>query len=647
MNIKVGDVVKFAIHAIAYQAVKSDVVSSLLSRITSAGVKEKLAEKVLADVIGLAPGYFEDTGSKMLGARTPEIVSLSSSLFFSNTREQTRQGIGDLVTLIAASKGQGEFVQKLAREIIPRLTHTGQLQDNTVQRILHALGQEKGGENILRMTVENILSGFTGWSGKVIKSTVMSVLKHAILDNEKYKDKDSTTWTHQVAAWETHNYLLQSLQAQKETKAGISPKIAASLDNHVLPAAPTGWQAIKTTAAIGGDIVNITGATGFASTTWDTVDFIGEALGIKSQPSQPAEKVFTDAWGSDIAVHANMPLQEFAAMVVKANTLDSKAMLKHKETMKKGNFTPTYGSALTLAIEALPEKARVYFTEQRKQIDAFYQRWKGADIKVGLTWAGGLASVAANHAKSYPVTHEVLDITRPVTKEPEKVGNYLVDNSFLSRFKEGLNLTVNDSQRATGLSAKAAGWGSWAFSAVEKHIPGSVASPLDAFNGTQQQQLKQLLQIAGGDPLRMQALTAYLNPDHLLATNPLSAFAQKGADVICADNLWMKLDKPETSFTVSRDENNNVTIQAQFKWPVLASGKSAETLQPVSNQTGSVTMNTTMQFLQDGVMKEKMDSANTGLQVELQEKLMFEWSENPPSAPPTAPKQNGESIEFD
>lgn len=105
MNMKIGDLAKFTVHTIAYQVVRNEALNSLLSRITGADIKQNLAEKVLADALRLAPGFVKLTNNKMLGERTSELVSLTSSLFFSNTREQTMQAIGDLVKIIIASEG--------------------------------------------------------------------------------------------------------------------------------------------------------------------------------------------------------------------------------------------------------------------------------------------------------------------------------------------------------------------------------------------------------------------------------------------------------------------------------------------------------------------------------------------------------------
>ncbi len=595
MNIKV-DQVKVALRVVTYKALdKNDTLNSLANRVTSGAVnRDKLAERILSDVIKMAPGIM--ASSKMLGERTPEIISQASNLFFNNTRAQTEQGIASLIGLLAASKGQGEFAQKLAGILATQILPSDQLQDHTLERILSELGKQKGGESILKLAVDNAVAGFTG--EKMISSTVMSILKRAVLDRTEYKENNS--WTHKVAAWELH-------------KALLPEKGTTGFDKHQLPPAPEGWQTLKTTAATTATVVStaaevLTGHTisNMMAGTWNLLDDLAPPA------AKPAKDAFHDAWSSDFAMREDMPLQTFAALVIKANTLGRQ-------------------STLTQYIDALPEKARVHFTQQRSQIDSLYQRWPGAEIKVAPTWSGGLASVSANQSRSHSVNASILESVKKqsqsVIGEPEKVGNHMVDKDFLTEFRSGMNLTLNDSQR--GYADRVTGIGNQLLSGVKGYLGWQ-----DSLNATQQQQIEQLSQMVEGDPLRLPALTRYLNSSYLLKENPLSGFPQSGADVICADNIWMKLGKPEVSFVVNRDDENNITVETQLKWPVLMSGKSPETLKPAPEKTGSITVSTQAQFLQKGVVVSNL--ATAGIRVDLQEVLLFqrpppEKTNQPPS----------------
>lgn len=604
-GVKIGDAVKLGLRTVAYKALdSSNKLNNLANRISGGSVnRDKLAQRIFTDAVALGTTYAASSGTIDLGKRTADIVNKGGNLLFDNTKAEVDKGVGPLVELLIGSKGQGEYAQKLGADIAQRFLGD-QLGDHALERIFSALGQQKGGEEVLKLTLDNALAGFTG--GKMISGTVMSIIKRAAMEPQEYKD---TTFLHQSAAWLIH--------------FNLAP------EGHELPASPivpgTGGYIDLETAMKGASALSAAApmAMGAYSYACNQADSLQKMFGIQPK-EQSAEQTFTDAWGGDFAVTENMAPKEFARVAVMANTLGKQDVLNKN-------------------IDAISNKeVRAAFTEQRDAINALSQRLPDAKVVVAPNWSGGLEHIAAERTTKHNPSGALFDFAQKQANLPagdaKVVGNYTVDGAFLDKFQAGINLTLDNSQR--GYAEMAADFGNQAFLMAR-----SFFGYTDPLTSSQQQQLQQLSKMVKDDPESLQVVTSYLNPDNVLKggtleKHVLNTFEQrKEPNLIFSNNVWMQLGEPEVSFNVTSDEsynidlNSNITVNTTVKWPVLMFGKSPETLEKSEDKSGSLSVtNTTGILFQVNNVVEKSNE-KVDIQLNLKETLKFAEP-----APPAATK---------
>lgn len=545
---------------------RSRVLNGLAKRITFGSVTcDKLAKSIISNTVAVAQHYA--IASKALGKRSAEIINLSKSVLFDNTRQQVDNGVAPLVTLLLQSKGQGKFAQNLAAGIA-RYLGPALLKDHALERILVALKEQKGGENVLKMTLDNALSGITG--GKIISATFMSALKRAILDRTEYKP---TSPLHHMAAWKLH----QSL----------------AVDPGSLPPPPKGLQIIE---AVAGKVP------GMVASVCQQLDHMQNFLQLPYSEKE-LTAVFTECWPSDLAVNENITRKDFVKIVMMAHATEQAGILDKN-------------------IAGLPAGARESLQQQTNEIRAFLAKMPACDIKVAQNWTGGIESVSAQHAREHQPSPQLLDFMSnkfhaPV-HHPGELAAYFADGAFIKAFKQGIDLKVDNGQQS--YSRWIADMGSQLVSQAKNLWGGQ-----QQLTPAQQRQLGQLSELVDHNPMSMLALSRYLIPDVLAQSvqdEVFNQFTRRQPDLIFADNLWMQTGKPDVSYVISKQDG--VDIDIALKWPVTGFGTDPDKLAVSQSRQNHIatTVKVNMLFDDKGVVKQNMSIMAT--RISLSETLEFE-----------------------
>lgn len=544
---------------------KSKHLNDLAAHITGGSItRNGLAKDIIAKTISLGQDYV--ASNKMLGKRSAEIVYQGRSVLFGNTLEQVDSGIGPLVELILRSKGQGQLAQKMAAGIAQFLGPT-LLQDHAIERVLVALTQQPGGENVLKMALDNVLSGYFG--GKIISATFMSALKRAVLDRPEYKPISPL---HHMAAWKIHQALTH--------------------DPDSLPPPPAGLKLID---AIVGNLP------GFVTSVYQKLDNLQNILQLPLSEKE-LSTVFTECWPSDLAVTKDMLIKDFARVVMMAHATDQDIILDKN-------------------ISALPPVIGESFQRQCKDIRAFLSRMPTPEVKVAQNWSGGIESVSVNHSKDQPPSPNLVDYMgnkfRASVHHPQAVGTHFADGAFVEVFKAGIDLKVDNSHQS---------YVSWAATMGTQYI--SQAKNMlwkqHELTNAQQRQLEQLSDIVDHNPMSLMALSRYLIPENIIKSvqkEVLSQFTFQQPDLILSDNIWMKVSTPEVSFVVSK--NKGVDIDITLKWPVSEFGKAVDSLEISQSNQGNLTSTVKVHLLlnDNGVEKQEISISDT--HISLREQLSF------------------------
>ncbi|HEY0211746.1 hypothetical protein [Acerihabitans sp.] len=547
---------KFGIQALTYRILdRWKTVNGLVNRISGGSInRDVLARKIISNTLSLGQEYI--VTNQMLGKRSAEIVSLGRSVLFDNTLHQVNDGIAPLVELILQSKGQGALAQKLASGIAQCIGPV-LLQDHALERVLVALTEQRGGENVLKMALYNALAGYTG--GKIISAIFMSALKRAILDRLEYKP---TSPLHHVVAWKLH----QSL----------------TTDPGSLPPPPAGVGSLDILMENTPDIV-----TGICR----KLDYLQTLLGMPYSETN-LSKVFPECWPSDISVAKDMSNKDFAAVVIKA-------------------YATGYGSVLDKEIAALPAGPRASFQQQCQNIRKFLSRFSAQDISVAQDWLGGLVSVSVNYAKTYAPSPMLVDFVtnrfRAPVHHPQEIDAYFADGAFVNALRTGIDLKVDNSQQS---------YVRWAAEMGNQFISQAknIRDNQPRLTHAQQRQLGQLSEIVDHNPMSLMALTRYLVPESIAQSvqeEVFSQFTRRRPDLILADNIWMQVKQPNVSFVVSKD--NGVNIDITLKWPISALGKAVDALETSESNQGHIisTVKVQLSLNDKGVEKQKISISDT------------------------------------
>ncbi len=593
---------RFATQFITYAMMdKNRVFNGIVKRISAGKVtRDRLAKSIISNTLSL--GQQHVSSHQMLGRRSAEIVNQVRSVLFDNTQQQIKDGIAPLIEVILKSKGQGEFAQKMAAGIA-QFVGPSLLQNNALERVLVALTEQNGGENALKLALDNALGGVTG--GKIVSATFMSALKRAILDNPDYKP---TSYLHHVIAWKLH----QSLATDPTT----------------LPPSPMGLQTVETIAG------KIPGLVTAVCRQLDTLQkFLQLPLSEKELSS-----VFTECWPSDLTVSDATSSKEFIKLAMMAHAtdqhhvLDNSIALLSKSSEKRGNA----------------------FQRQYAEIKNFLAKMPTSEIKVTQNWSGEIEAISTHHVKEHNPSSRLEDFMasafRVSVHHPEAVNAYFTDSAFIEAFKSGIDLNIDNSHQS--YSRWVSGFGNQLLSQAKQICGGQ-----PGLSGTQLRQLGQLSDMVDNNPLSLLALTRYLNPTNIINAvqyevfnqflRPTSQAALASEPVIIgADKLWMSVGKPEVGFTVNKKNGVNIAIAVQ--WPVsefstqqddvrrghnMVVGENASptaeaghrsNIMASSYQKGghiSTELNVNMQFNERGLDKQTMSIGSTT--ISLREQLTF------------------------
>ncbi|MGG7667086.1 hypothetical protein ACQ4OC_00145 [Yersinia sp. J1] len=563
---------RFGMQILAYTALdRSHLLNSLVSRISgSSDKRDELANKIISNTVTLGQNAL--ISNKTLGKRSAEIVNQGRSVFFGNTLQQVDKGVGPLVELILQSKGQGGLAQNIASGIAQCLGPV-LLQDHAVERVLVALTEQKGGENVLKLALENTLSGYTG--GKIISATFMSALKRAILDRPEYKP---TSPLHHMAAWKLH----QSLTS----------------DPASLPPAPFGLPTIE---AIAGTVPSL------VSTVCKQLDNIQNLLQLPLSEKE-LSSVFSECWPSDLAVTKDMTSKNFASIVMMAHATKQESILDEK-------------------IAELPDGIRQSFQQQCKEIRIFLSRIPDAQIKLAQNWSGGTESISVNHSKEHSPPAKLVDFMdnqfRAPVHHPEEVASYFADGAFIDAFKAGIDLKVDNRHQSYGRWAM--GMGNQLFSQLQNII----GNDRQELTHAQRGQLGQLSEMVDNNPMSLMAMSRYLVPESIVSAvqdQVLGQFTRQGPDLILADNIWMKVGKPSVSFAVSK--NNGVDIDIKLTWPISQFGKTAQTLEAAKDNQSHISSQVKVHMLFNEKGVEKQDMSISATQISLRDELTLTAAED-------------------
>ncbi|MEA9391150.1 hypothetical protein SJI19_11460 [Acerihabitans sp. TG2] len=526
---------RLAVQFITYAAMdKSKVCNGIVKRISGGTItRDTLAKSIISKTVSL--GLQHASSNNMLGKRSAEIVNQVRSVLFDNTQRQVKEGVAPLIELIVKSKGQGEFAQKMAAGI-GQFIGPSLLQNNALERVLVALKEQPGGENALKLALENALGGFTG--GKMISATFMSILKRAILDNPDYKP---TSFLHHMAAWKLHQNLTS--------------------DPSQLPPAPLGLHSVE---AIAGKIP------GLVTTVCHQLDNLQKFLQLPLSEKE-LSSVYTECWPSDLNVAQTTSRKDFIKLVMMAHATDQQHILDNN-------------------IALLSKETGESFQRQHQEIKEFLSKIPEPEIKIAQNWSGDIEAISAYHHKDHDPSARLeafmASSFRTPVHHPDDVASYFADGAFIKVLRSGIDLNIDNSHQS--YARWVSGFGNQLVSQAKQMWTGQ-----HELAGTQLRQLGQLSEMVDNNPLSLLALTRYLIPENIthavqneifepfLQPTPLPnqaservAGSQKKPIIIAADNVWMKVGEPQVSFAINKQHGVNLDIS--IKWPVSEFSKQQE-----------------------------------------------------------------------
>jgi len=501
---------------------KSWVFDSIVNHISAGRVtRDSLAKSIISQTLSL--GQQHVCANQMLGKRSAEIVNQVRSVLFDNTQQQVKDGVAPLIEVILKSKGQGEFAQKMAAGFA-NVLGPSLLQNNALERVLVALKEQPGGENALKLALENAVSGFN--CRKLISATFMSVLKRAILDNPEYKP---TSFLHHVIAWKIHQSLTQ--------------------DPTTLPPPPLGLQSID---AIAGKIP------GLVTAVCRQLDNLQKFLQLPLSEKE-LSSVYTECWPSDLMVSNTTSSKDFIKLVLMAHATDQHHILE-------------------ASIASLPQDAGIAFRRQHIELTEFLTQIPAAEIKLTQNWSGDIEAISTNHHKEHPPSSRLEEFMatrfRASVHHPQMADAYFADEAFIEIFKSGIDLSIDHTPQ---------GYGRWLGDFGAQFLPQAkqLWGGQSEFTAAQLRQLGQLSEMVDNNPLSLLALTRYLIPTSIInavqdevfnsflrlnsVVPPQAAFASAPV-IVGTDNVWMTLGEPAVSFTVNKNKTVNLAIA--ITWPV-------------------------------------------------------------------------------
>lgn len=486
-------IAKFGLRVLIYRCMDSNSKLNALTKRISLGsiTRDKLAKNIISDTITLAQHYV--ISNKSLGKRSAEIVNQGRSALFDNTRAQAENGLAPLVDLILQSKGQGE----LARKIAAGITHyigPALIQDHGVERVLAALTKFDGGENVLRLALDNVFTGVTG--GKMISATFMSALKRAILDRPEFRQ---STHLHDMAAWK----LYQILAPESST----------------LPPPPKGLQTLEF-------VVNQ--VPGMVTSVCQQIDNIQQYLQLPYS-EKDLSAVFTECWPSDLVVSEDISPKDFARVVMMGHATDQSTIVNQN-------------------IDALPKGIRETLQQDAATIRSLLTRLPTPEIKVAQNWSGNIEAVSVQLASAHPPSAQLQNYIdtefRVPVHHPQEVNTLVADGEFIKLLDKGINLKIDNSHL---------NYGRWLTDMGSQFIAQAKNSWMGqtGLSPLKQRQLEQLSNMVDNNPMSLLALSRYLIPESIgprIQDQVFDQFNHQPPDLICVDNVWMKVGKPEVSF---------------------------------------------------------------------------------------------------
>jgi len=559
-------IAKFRLRVLTYHCMDSNSIFNALTKCITLGsiTRDKLAKNIISDTFTLTQHYI--INNKSLGKRSAEIVNQGRSALFNNTKEQAENGLGSWVDLILQSRGQSGLVRKIATGITDYIGPTI-IQDHSVERVLAALTKFDGGENVLRLALDNVFTGVTG--GKMISATFMSALKRAILDRPEFRQ---SSHLHDMAAWK----LYQALAPESST----------------LPPPPTGLQTL--------DFV-VTQAPKMVTSAFQQIDNIQQYLQLPYS-EKDLSAVFTEWWPDNLAVAEDISPKDFARVVLMGHATEQSAIVNQN-------------------INALPKGIRETLQQDAASIGSFLTRLPTPKIKVAQNWSGNIEAVSVQLASAHPPSAQLQNYIdtefRVPVHHPQEVNTLVVDSEFIKSLDKGINLKIDNTY--LNYYTRLINMGSQFLAQAKTSWMGETGlSPL------KQRQLEQLSSLVDNNPMSLLALSRYLIPESI---NPgvqeqiFDQFKHQPPDLICVDNIWMKVGKPDISFTVSKRQGVDIAID--LKWPVVKFGNAVDTISAANPQQSylSSTINVHMLFNKNGLEKERLTISDTHLL--LQDRLVF------------------------
>ncbi|CAJ0996815.1 hypothetical protein SODG_002066 [Sodalis praecaptivus] len=559
-------IAKFGLRVLTYKCIDSNNKFNALAKYISQGAitRDKLAKRIISDTVSLAQHYV--VANQSLGKRSAEIVNQGRSALFDNTRAQVEKGLAPLVDVILQSKGQGELARKIAAGITQYLG-PALIQDHGVERVLGALTKYEGGENVLRLALENVFSGCFG--GKMISATFMSALKRAIVDRPEYREG---TRLYDMAAWKLYE--------------------ALAPDPSQLPPPPTGLRTIEYLA---------TQVPSMVTSVCQHLNTIQQYLQLPYN-EQELSTVFTECWPSDLAVPVDISTKNFARVVMMGHATGQSAIVNQN-------------------IDALPKDIRQTLHQEAATIRTLLTRLPTPEIKVAQNWSGDIEVVSVQHTSAHPPSAQMQTFIdtqfRVPVHHPQEVNALVADGEFIKSLDKGINLKIDNSHLSYGRWLSDMG-SQFIAQAKNSWMGQTGLSPL------KQRQLEQLSQMVDNNPMSLLALSRYLIPESISARvqeQVFNQFEHQPPNLICVDKMWMKVGKPEVNFEVSKRQGVDIAIG--LKWPVAEFGDAVETLSPSLAQQShlSSTINVNILFNKHGVEKERMTLSDT--HILLQDRLVF------------------------
>lgn len=566
MNVSAG--MKLAARTVTYKAMDSSkVIDTLVNRITFGSVtRDTLAKNILSGTINLAQEYACD--QKLLGDRSAEIVSLARSVLFDNTLKQVKDGAGPLVSLLMEYNGNNQcstfLASKIAGCFLPDM-----LQDHAMERILCAWSKQESGSKVMRLAIENALTGVYG--GKMISATFMSVLKRTILDKAEYQ---SNTALHRIAAKELQRNYTQSKELVPEISlCSVISSVTAETYSHV-------------------------------SSLCLQSEVMRNVLQLPAKIKEAFNELST--W---------LPNEDSRVDKKTVCDLVELAILAHKTQQ------PERVDEMFKMIAGLSEHVRSEFQHKYEQLKPLLERMPLANIEFGQNWLNELESVSFKHNSKKAVSPELRDFMKNVfslpMKHPEEAHTYFIDGMFIDELRQGMILNVDNSHKNYGQRAVDMG------GELLSIIKGMFSLP-EGLTETQKRQVGKLSEMVNHHPMSLLALTHQIAPKQVLnrvGDNVLNGLNRKPGDLIYIDNMWMKIGPPQLSVIVSKDCGVDVTTK--IAWPVEQLGKSPDAIHPLSGgiNTVSVTTNSNLLFNEHGLKSKSVTISD--INVDIVEKLTF------------------------